>query len=185
MRRKLKFGQRTSQSSSSEPIESWWSGGKGPMLIIQELADVVAPPENGRSLKKVGHIQLRSTRPQPIKQRRHQTTSTLKALPSGLSLSRQLRAVRAGLRIHRSRGGCSKPTHQFGLPTSFGTMPVSMNSTGAEHEKRAADYPESQRRIPRAGTQGLSRMHSARIIQLRLPLCPLTEVEPAVAVAVR
>ena len=28
-------------------------------------------------------------------------------------------------------------------------------------------------------------MRSARIIQLRLPLCPLIEVEPAVAVAVR
>jgi pimeloyl-ACP methyl ester carboxylesterase len=33
------------------PLESWWPGGKGPMLVIQGLADVFAPPENGRSLK--------------------------------------------------------------------------------------------------------------------------------------
>jgi pimeloyl-ACP methyl ester carboxylesterase len=33
------------------PVESWWPGGKGPMLVIQGLADVSAPPENGRSLK--------------------------------------------------------------------------------------------------------------------------------------
>jgi pimeloyl-ACP methyl ester carboxylesterase len=33
------------------PLESWWPGGKGPMLVIQGLADVIAPPENGRSLK--------------------------------------------------------------------------------------------------------------------------------------
>jgi pimeloyl-ACP methyl ester carboxylesterase len=35
----------------SIPLESWWPGGKGPMLVIQGLADVIAPPENGRSLK--------------------------------------------------------------------------------------------------------------------------------------
>ena len=33
------------------PLESWWPGGKAPMLVIQGLADVIAPPENGRSLK--------------------------------------------------------------------------------------------------------------------------------------
>jgi pimeloyl-ACP methyl ester carboxylesterase len=33
------------------PLESWWAGGKAPMLVIQGLADVAAPPENGRSLK--------------------------------------------------------------------------------------------------------------------------------------
>jgi len=33
------------------PLESWWPGGKGPMLVIQGLSDVIAPPENGRSLK--------------------------------------------------------------------------------------------------------------------------------------
>jgi hypothetical protein len=36
---------------------------------------------------------------------------------------------RAGLRIHRSRGSCSKPTYQFSRSTSFGSSPVSMNST--------------------------------------------------------
>jgi pimeloyl-ACP methyl ester carboxylesterase len=39
------------QAVASAPLESWWSGGRGPMLLIQGLADVVAPPENGRSLK--------------------------------------------------------------------------------------------------------------------------------------
>src|SRR6516225_8853196 len=33
------------------PLESWWPGGKSPMLVIQGLADVWAPVENGRSLK--------------------------------------------------------------------------------------------------------------------------------------
>jgi pimeloyl-ACP methyl ester carboxylesterase len=33
------------------PLDSWWSGGSAPMLVIQGLADVIAPPENGRSLK--------------------------------------------------------------------------------------------------------------------------------------
>jgi pimeloyl-ACP methyl ester carboxylesterase len=34
------------------PLESWWPGGKGPMLVVQGLSDVMAPPENGRSLKR-------------------------------------------------------------------------------------------------------------------------------------
>jgi len=38
-------------AATAGPLESWWPGGRGPMLIIQGLADVVAPPENGRSLK--------------------------------------------------------------------------------------------------------------------------------------
>jgi pimeloyl-ACP methyl ester carboxylesterase len=33
------------------PLESWWPGGNARMLVIQGLADVIAPPENGRSLK--------------------------------------------------------------------------------------------------------------------------------------
>jgi len=33
------------------PLESWWSGGTVPMLVLQGLYDVIAPPENGRSLK--------------------------------------------------------------------------------------------------------------------------------------
>lgn len=54
------------------PLETWWAGGKGPMLVIQGLADVIAPPENGRSLKAdypdrvtlvefpdLGHLMLR------------------------------------------------------------------------------------------------------------------------------
>lgn len=38
-------------ATNSFPLKSWWSGGKAPMLVIQGLADVMAPPENGRSLK--------------------------------------------------------------------------------------------------------------------------------------
>lgn len=34
------------------PLEAWWDGGKVPMLVLQGLHDVVAPPENGRSLKR-------------------------------------------------------------------------------------------------------------------------------------
>lgn len=32
------------------PRDVWWSGGSAPMLVIQGDADVLAPPENGRSL---------------------------------------------------------------------------------------------------------------------------------------
>jgi pimeloyl-ACP methyl ester carboxylesterase len=39
------------QAAATGPLESWWPGGGGPMLVIQGLSDVVAPPENGRSLK--------------------------------------------------------------------------------------------------------------------------------------
>ena len=39
------------RAAARAPLESWWSGGRGPMLVIQGLADVDAPPENGRSLK--------------------------------------------------------------------------------------------------------------------------------------
>jgi pimeloyl-ACP methyl ester carboxylesterase len=40
------------QAAAADPnLESWWAGGRGPMLVIQGLADVDAPPENGRSLK--------------------------------------------------------------------------------------------------------------------------------------
>jgi pimeloyl-ACP methyl ester carboxylesterase len=39
------------QAAATGSLESWWPGGGGPMLVIQGLSDVVAPPENGRSLK--------------------------------------------------------------------------------------------------------------------------------------
>lgn len=32
------------------PSDVWWSGGAAPMLVIQGALDVLAPPENGRSL---------------------------------------------------------------------------------------------------------------------------------------
>ena len=34
------------------PLAAWWDGGKAPMLVLQGLLDVVAPPENGRSLRR-------------------------------------------------------------------------------------------------------------------------------------
>ncbi|HXF67206.1 MAG TPA: alpha/beta hydrolase [Burkholderiales bacterium] len=34
------------------PLEAWWNGGKAPMLVLQGLEDVIAPPENGRSLRR-------------------------------------------------------------------------------------------------------------------------------------
>jgi pimeloyl-ACP methyl ester carboxylesterase len=36
--------------STEGPRDTWWSGGTAPMLVIQGDADVLAPPENGRSL---------------------------------------------------------------------------------------------------------------------------------------
>ena len=38
--------------SPSLPLEAWWGGGSAPMLVLQGLHDVVAPPENGRSLRR-------------------------------------------------------------------------------------------------------------------------------------
>jgi pimeloyl-ACP methyl ester carboxylesterase len=32
------------------PLTAWWDGGKAPLLVLQGLEDVIAPPENGRSL---------------------------------------------------------------------------------------------------------------------------------------
>lgn len=33
-------------------LEEWWGGGDAPMLVVQGLDDRIAPPENGRDLKK-------------------------------------------------------------------------------------------------------------------------------------
>jgi pimeloyl-ACP methyl ester carboxylesterase len=38
--------------SPSTPVDSWWGGGGAPMLVLQGLHDVIAPVENGRSLKQ-------------------------------------------------------------------------------------------------------------------------------------
>lgn len=37
-------------AASATPIKEWWTAGKAPVLIIQGLADVAAPPANGRML---------------------------------------------------------------------------------------------------------------------------------------
>ncbi len=34
------------------PLDFWWPGGTAPMLVIQGVQDVLAPPENGRSLQQ-------------------------------------------------------------------------------------------------------------------------------------
>lgn len=43
---------RASQTEASRntPLEEWWAGGFGPMLIVQGLDDKTAPPENGRQM---------------------------------------------------------------------------------------------------------------------------------------
>ncbi len=38
--------------AATVPLEAWWDGGQAPMLVLQGLYDVIAPPENGRSLKR-------------------------------------------------------------------------------------------------------------------------------------
>ena len=43
---------KAQSQSTSIPLEAWWDGGKAPMLVLQDLHDVVAPPENGRSLRQ-------------------------------------------------------------------------------------------------------------------------------------
>ena len=43
---------KTQSLMQSVPIETWWYGGKAPMLVLQGLHDVIAPPENGRSLQR-------------------------------------------------------------------------------------------------------------------------------------
>jgi pimeloyl-ACP methyl ester carboxylesterase len=43
----------TAQSlAPTVPLEAWWDGGKAPILVLQGLRDVIAPPENGRSLRQ-------------------------------------------------------------------------------------------------------------------------------------
>ena len=37
-------------AAGATPIAEWWTAGKAPVLIIQGLADVAAPPANGRML---------------------------------------------------------------------------------------------------------------------------------------
>lgn len=43
--------QRQATDPRNSSLESWWPGGTARMLVIQGLDDVIAPPENGRSLK--------------------------------------------------------------------------------------------------------------------------------------
>ena len=40
------------QANRATPLEQWWAGGTGPMLVVQGLDDKTAPPENGELLKK-------------------------------------------------------------------------------------------------------------------------------------
>jgi pimeloyl-ACP methyl ester carboxylesterase len=40
------------QANRNTPLEQWWAGGNGPMLIVQGVDDKTAPPENGRQMKQ-------------------------------------------------------------------------------------------------------------------------------------
>ncbi len=38
-------------ANRNTPLEQWWAGGNGPMLIVQGVGDKTAPPENGSQMK--------------------------------------------------------------------------------------------------------------------------------------
>lgn len=40
-----------SEANRATPVQQWWAGGAGPMLIVQGLDDKTAPPENGHLMK--------------------------------------------------------------------------------------------------------------------------------------
>jgi pimeloyl-ACP methyl ester carboxylesterase len=40
------------QANANTPLEQWWAGGAGPMLIVQGNDDKTAPPENGIRMKQ-------------------------------------------------------------------------------------------------------------------------------------
>jgi len=40
-------------AAAATPLEDFWTAGQVPVLIVQGLADVAAPPENGRGLKRL------------------------------------------------------------------------------------------------------------------------------------
>ena len=39
-------------TSRNVPLEYWWSAGTAPLLVIQGLDDIVAPPGNGHALRE-------------------------------------------------------------------------------------------------------------------------------------
>ncbi len=40
-------------AAAATPLDDFWTAGRAPVLIVQGLADVAAPPENGRDLKRL------------------------------------------------------------------------------------------------------------------------------------
>ncbi|PCJ28727.1 MAG: hypothetical protein COA96_00660 [SAR86 cluster bacterium] len=40
------------QANRNTPLEQWWAGGVGPMLIVQGIDDKTAPPENGLRMQE-------------------------------------------------------------------------------------------------------------------------------------
>ncbi len=40
------------QANRDTPLEQWWAGGTGPMLIVQGIDDKTAPPENGTLMQQ-------------------------------------------------------------------------------------------------------------------------------------
>ena len=45
-------GKSHEQAAQTTPVDEWWAGGTGPIMVIQGLDDHVAPPENGRALAR-------------------------------------------------------------------------------------------------------------------------------------
>jgi pimeloyl-ACP methyl ester carboxylesterase len=39
-------------ADQATPVDDWWTAGTAPLLVIQGLSDPMAPPENGRLLKR-------------------------------------------------------------------------------------------------------------------------------------
>jgi hypothetical protein len=74
------------QAAATGPLESWWPGGGGPMLVIQGRSDVVAPhggigPGVGGTVRGavsggLSGVPPRVAQPQPsVRVRRHCTTA--------------------------------------------------------------------------------------------------------------
>ena len=39
-------------ATQATPLEAWWAGGRAPILVVQPMADTVAPPVNARMLQE-------------------------------------------------------------------------------------------------------------------------------------
>ncbi|HAM53960.1 MAG TPA: hypothetical protein DCQ64_00535 [Candidatus Rokubacteria bacterium] len=39
-------------ATQATPLEAWWAGGRAPILVVQPMADTIAPPANARMLQE-------------------------------------------------------------------------------------------------------------------------------------